>query len=145
MNTQVKDTRHAEDCSSIRRRRLCLQCDWRFTTFERIQPRDIVVIKSNGCRESFVRDKLAGSLYVALQKRPVGVECIENLVSTVVEHLEKSDCSEVRSEDIIETVLEFLRSLDFIAYARFALVHKNFCNSNNFKAIMSELSPDGHV
>ena len=126
LDTQVKDSRPTEDSAVIRRRRVCLTCNFRFTTFERVQLRELVVIKRNGRRVPFDRDKLMRSVQVALRKRPVDPEQIEQMVSKVVRDLESIGESEITSETIGEAVMEHLRNLDDVAYVRFASVYKNF-------------------
>src|SRR5262249_51054893 len=125
LDTQVKDSRPTEDSSAIRRRRVCLACGFRFTTFERVQLRELIVIKRNGRRVPFDRDKLQRSLQIALRKRPVEPERIERLVSKVVRELEGLGESEITTETIGETVMENLRELDDVAYVRFASVYRN--------------------
>ena len=126
LDTQVKDSRPTEDSAAIRRRRVCLTCNSRFTTFERVQLRELTVIKRNGRRVPFDRDKLARSLSIALRKRPVEPERIEQMVSKIVRDLEGHGESEISSETIGEAVMENLRTLDDVAYVRFASVYKNF-------------------
>src|SRR5436190_5267178 len=116
LHTQVKDSRPTEDSSVICRRRVCLACNFRFTTFERVQLRELVVIKRNGRRVPFDRDKLQRSLQIALRKRPVEPERIERLVSKVVRDLESLGESEITTETIGESVMEHLRELDDVAY-----------------------------
>src|SRR6266567_6646080 len=126
LDTQVKDSRPAEDSAVIRRRRVCVTCNFRFTTFERVQLRDLTVIKRNSRRVPFDRDKLVRSLQVALRKRPVDPERIEQTVSKIVRELESQGESEISSEAIGETVMDALRGLDDVAYVRFASVYRNF-------------------
>ena len=126
LDTQVKDSRPTEDSAAIRRRRVCLSCNFRFTTFERVQLRELVVLKRNGRRVPFDRDKLLRSLSIALRKRPVQPEQVEQLVSKIVRDLESIGESEISSETIGETVMENLRTLDDVAYVRFASVYRNF-------------------
>src|SRR5437762_14338791 len=120
LDTQVKDSRPTEDSAVIRRRRVCVACNFRFTTFERVQLRELTVIKRNGLRVPFDRDKLVRSVQVALRKRPVDPERIEQMVSAIVRELATSWEAEVSSEVIGETVIEHLRQLDDVAYVRFA-------------------------
>src|SRR5881398_1606678 len=115
LDTQVKDSRPTEDSSAIRRRRVCLSCNFRFTTFERVQPRELIIIKRNGRRVPFDRDKLARSIDVALRKRPVAPDLVERTVSKIVRELESLGESEISSETIGETVMEHLRELDDVA------------------------------
>jgi transcriptional repressor NrdR len=140
LDTQVKDSRPTEDSAAIRRRRVCLACSFRFTTFERVQLRELTVIKRNGRRVPFDRDKLARSLSIALRKRPVEPERIEQLVSKIVRELESLGESEVTSETIGETVMEHLRALDDVAYVRFASVYRNFREPKDFEQALAELS-----
>ncbi len=125
-DTQVKDSRPTEDNTSIRRRRVCDQCGSRFTTFERIQLRDLVVIKSKGQKENFDRDKMFRSLSLALRKRSVDNEKIEKIVNAIVRKLENSGETEVKSNIIGQYIMEALMHLDQVAYVRFASVYKNF-------------------
>jgi len=140
LDTQVKDSRPTEDSAAIRRRRVCLACNFRFTTFERVQLRELVVIKRNGRRVPFDRDKLMRSLSIALRKRPVEPDRIEQLVSKIVRELESLGETEVSSETIGETVMEHLRSLDDVAYVRFASVYRNFREPKDFEQALAELS-----
>src|SRR6266550_3750110 len=127
LDTQVKDSRPTEDSSVIRRRRVCLTCNFRFTTFERVQLRELVVIKRNGRRVPFDRDKLLRSVQIALRKRPVEPERIDQAVSKIVREL----------------VMEALRALDDVAYVRFASVYRNFREAKDFETVLDELSEDG--
>jgi transcriptional repressor NrdR len=142
LDTQVKDSRPTEDSSVIRRRRVCLACNFRFTTFERVQLRELVVIKRNGRRVPFDRDKLLRSVQIALRKRPVEPECIDELVSKIVRELESQGESEITSETIGEMIMEHLRALDDVAYVRFASVYRNFREAKDFEAVLGELSGD---
>jgi transcriptional repressor NrdR len=140
LDTQVKDSRPTEDSSVIRRRRVCLACNFRFTTFERVQLRELTVIKRNGRRVPFDRDKLLRSVQIALRKRPVEPERIDQAVSKIVRELESSGESEVSSETIGELVMDALRSLDDVAYVRFASVYRNFREAKDFEQLLGELS-----
>src|SRR6476646_8337443 len=140
LDTQVKDSRPTEDSSVIRRRRVCLACNFRFTTFERVQLRELVVIKRNGRRVPFDRDKLLRSFQIALRKRPVEPERIDQAVSKIVRELESQGESEISSETVGEMVMESLRGLDDVAYVRFASVYRNFREAKDFKAVLGELS-----
>jgi transcriptional repressor NrdR len=142
LDTQVKDSRPTEDSSAIRRRRVCLACNFRFTTFERVQLRELVVIKRNGRRVPFDRDKLARSIQISLRKRPVELEQVEQLVSKIVRELESLGESEVSSETIGEMVMEHLRGLDDVAYVRFASVYRNFREPKDFEDALAELSSE---
>ena len=140
LDTQVKDSRPTEDSSVIRRRRVCVSCNFRFTTFERVQLRELTVIKRNGRRVPFDRDKLVRSVSVSLRKRPVDSERVENMVSDIVRELESGGESEVSSEVIGEIVMEHLRKLDDVAYVRFASVYRNFREAKDFENLLGELS-----
>ncbi|MCA0434167.1 MAG: transcriptional regulator NrdR [Proteobacteria bacterium] len=140
--TQVKDSRATEDNSAIRRRRACPDCGGRFTTFERIQLRELMVVKRSGRRTPFDRDKLARSVQVALRKRPVDAERIERMVSGIVRQLESLGENEIKSEQIGELVMEGLKNLDDVAYVRFASVYRNFREAKDFEEIIGELAND---
>jgi transcriptional repressor NrdR len=140
LDTQVKDSRPSEDSSAIRRRRLCLACNFRFTTFERVQLRELAVIKRNGRRVPFDRDKLARSVGIALRKRNVDPELVERTVSKIVRELESLGENEVTTETIGETVMSHLRELDDVAYVRFASVYRNFREAKDFETALAELS-----
>jgi len=138
-DTQVKDSRPAEDGASIRRRRSCPACGNRFTTFERVQLRELVVIKSDGRRVPFDRDKLARSIRIALRKRPFDEERIERIVSGIQRRLEVEADSEVHSRRVGDVVLETLRDVDEVAYVRFASVYRNFREAKDFQAFLGNL------
>ena len=140
LDTQVKDSRPTEDSSVIRRRRVCVACNFRFTTFERVQLRELTVIKRNGRRVPFERDKLMRSVSISLRKRQVEPERVEKMVSTIVRELETGGEAEISSEVIGETVMEHLRTLDDVAYVRFASVYKNFREPKDFEQALAELS-----
>jgi transcriptional repressor NrdR len=140
LDTQVKDSRPTEDSAAIRRRRVCLTCNFRFTTFERVQLRELLVIKRNGRRVPFDRDKLIRSLSIALRKRPVEPERVEEMVTKIVRDLESIGESEITSETIGEAVMEHLRHLDDVAYVRFASVYRNFREPGDFERALAELS-----
>jgi len=142
LDTQVKDSRPTEDSAAIRRRRVCLACGFRFTTFERVQLRELIVLKRNGRRVPFDRDKLQRSVQIALRKRPVEPERIEHLVSKVVRELESLGESEITTETIGEAVMENLRGLDDVAYVRFASVYRNFREARDFNVVVGELRRD---
>ena len=142
LDTQVKDSRPTEDASSIRRRRVCPDCGGRFTTFERVQLRELTVIKRNGRRVPFDRDKLVRSLQISLRKRPVDPERVETMVSAIVRELESGGEAEISSEAIGEIVMEHLRQLDDVAYVRFASVYRNFREAKDFETALAELSGD---
>jgi transcriptional repressor NrdR len=141
IDTQVKDSRPAEDHVSIRRRRFCPACGGRFTTYERVQLRDLVVIKSNGKREDFDRDKLERSVRIALQKRPVEPERIDQMISGIVRRLESMGETDINSKQIGEIVMERLAAIDTVAYVRFASVYKNFQATDDFEDFLAELRP----
>jgi transcriptional repressor NrdR len=140
LDTQVKDSRPSEDSAAIRRRRLCLSCNFRFTTFERVQLRELVVIKRNGRRVPFDRDKLARSVEIALRKRNVAPDRVELTISKIVRDLESLGENEVSTEMIGETVMTQLRDLDDVAYVRFASVYRNFREAKDFETALAELS-----
>ena len=132
-DSQVKDSRPTEDNSAIRRRRQCEGCGGRFTTFERIQLRDLTVIKSNGMREPFEREKLERSLSVACRKRPVDAAQIEKLASAIQRQLETLGESEIEAKRIGEFVIDGLKAVDAVAYIRFASVYKEFTEAKDFE------------
>jgi transcriptional repressor NrdR len=138
-DTQVKDSRPTEDNSAIRRRRQCTNCGARFTTFERVQLRELTVLKGNGQREVFDRDKLLRSMTIALRKRPVEQERIERVVNGMVRRLESSGESEIPSKTIGELVMDALASLDQVAYVRFASVYRNFREARDFEEFIDQL------
>ena len=140
LETQVKDSRPTEDASSIRRRRICPDCGGRFTTFERVQLRELTVVKKTGRRVPFDRDKLMRSIEVALRKRPVDDERIERLVNGIVRQLESQGEPEIQSTKIGELVMDGLRSLDSVAYVRFASVYRNFREARDFNTLIDELA-----
>src|ERR1043166_6999148 len=140
LDTQVKDSRPTEDSAVIRRRRVCLACNFRFTTFERVQLRELTVIKRNGRRVPFDRDKLMRSVQISLRKRPVDPERVEQMVSKIVRELESMGENEVSSEAIGEAVMAHLREMDDVAYVRFASVYRNFREPKDFRAALDELS-----
>ncbi len=137
-DTQVKDSRPTEDNSAIRRRRFCPGCTNRFTTFERVQLRELTVLKKSGKREVFDRDKMVRSMTIALRKRPVDPERVERVVNGIVRRLESSGESEVHGEAIGGLVMEALASLDQVAYVRFASVYRNFREARDFEAFISD-------
>ena len=142
LDTQVKDSRPTEDETAIRRRRVCAACGRRFTTFERVQLRELGVIKSTGRRVPFEREKLERSVGIATRKRDVKPEQIEELVSRVVRRLESLGESEVPSSVIGEYVMEELKALDSVAYVRFASVYRNFREAKDFHEVLGELKGD---
>lgn len=138
--TQVKDSRPAEEGAAIRRRRICPDCSGRFTTFERVQLRDLVVVKRSGRRVPFDRDKLARSVETALRKRSVDQERVDRMISGIVRQLESTSDGEVASEEIGRLVMEALRGVDDVAYVRFASVYRDFREARDFEALISELA-----
>ena len=139
-DTSVVDSRPTEDGTAIRRRRLC-SCGERFTTFERVQFRELTVVKKNGRKSSFDREKLSKSIYVALKKRPIDTETAEKFISKISRSLEELGQSEISSNTIGTMVMEGLKELDPVAYVRFASVYKNFQELGDFEDFMSELHP----
>lgn len=140
LDTQVKDSRPSDDSSAIRRRRICPDCGGRFTTFERVQLRELIVVKRSGRKVPFDRDKLQRSVETALRKRPVEAERIERLVSGITRRLESTGEAEVTSEAIGEAVMEGLKGLDDVAYVRFASVYKNFREARDFEELLGNLA-----
>ena len=141
-DTQVKDSRPTEDNAVIRRRRSCPQCGARFTTFERVQLRDLMVKKRDGKKVEFDRDKLARSIIIAFRKRPVDSERIEKMITGIVRRLESSGESEILSSDIGEMVMDTLSSIDQVAYVRFASVYRNFREARDFEKFVGDLNED---
>lgn len=139
-DSQVKDSRPTEDGAAIRRRRQCPACAARFTTFERVQLRELIVLKKSGGRESFDRDKLAKSVSLACRKRPIDGERVERLVSGVVRRLESSGETEVGTTDIGQMIMDALRTLDQVAYIRYASVYKDFREARDFRRAIDALS-----
>jgi transcriptional repressor NrdR len=139
-DTQVKDSRPTEDNASIRRRRQCPACGARFTTFERVQLRELTVIKKNNVREPFVREKLERSVHLSLRKRPVEPERIERMINGLVRRMESIGETEVPSNVIGEMVMEGLETLDPVAYVRFASVYKDFREAKDFERFVGGLS-----
>ena len=143
LDTQVKDSRPTEDAAVIRRRRVCPECNGRFTTFERVQLRELTVLKRSGRRVAFDREKLLRSVEISLRKRPVDPERIERLISGIVRKLESMGENEIASSVIGELVMEELKQLDDVAYVRFASVYRNFREPRDFEKVLGELAPDG--
>ena len=141
-DTQVKDSRPTEDGAVIRRRRACVECAGRFTTFERVQLRELTVLKRSGRRVPFDRDKLMRSVQVALRKRPVEEERIERMISGIVRQLESRGEQEIPSEEIGHLVMEALRNLDAVAYVRFASVYRDFGEPKDFQTFVGTLAED---
>ena len=138
-DSQVKDSRPTEDNTAIRRRRICEQCGSRFTTFERIQLRDLVVIKSNDKKETFDRDKMYRSISLALRKRNIDNEKIENIVSAIARKLENLGDTEIKTSIIGQYIMDALSHLDQVAYVRFASVYKNFREVKDFEDFLGNL------
>lgn len=139
-DTQVKDSRPTEDNTAIRRRRFCTGCGARFTTFERVQLRELTVVKKNGQRVPFDRDKLARSILIATRKRPVDPDRVERMINGIVRRLESAGESEISSETVGEMVMDALASLDPVAYVRFASVYRNFREAKDFEDFVGRLS-----
>lgn len=141
--TQVRDSRPTEDNSAIRRRRLCMDCAQRFTTFERVQIRELNVVKKDGAREPLDREKLARSMAIALRKRPVEAARIDRVISGIVRRLESSGETEVASSTVGEMIMDALAALDQVAYVRFASVYRNFREARDFEDFVGSLSETG--
>jgi len=141
--SQVKDSRPSEDGSSIRRRRQCEDCGARFTTFERVQLRELTVVKSENRREPFERSKLERSISIACRKRPVSPERIDKLVSSIQRQVETSGESEIASARIGEMVMDGLKALDPVAYIRFASVYKDFTEARDFEEFAGSVGEAG--
>ena len=142
LDTQVRDSRPSEDHAAIRRRRSCPACGARFTTFERVQLRELTIIKRSGRRAPFDREKLGRSIEIALRKRPIGEDRIEQLVSSIVRTLENGNEAEIPSETVGKLVMEGLKALDGVAYVRYASVYrdyKNFREAKDFHRVLVEL------
>lgn len=138
--TQVKDSRPTEDNSAIRRRRSCPECEERFTTFERVQLREMTVLKAGGRKQPFERDKIIRSMQVALQKRPVDLEAIEMAANQIVRQLESQGDAEITSRQIGELVMKALAELDMVGYIRYASVYKDFRQPEDFNAFLDALT-----
>ena len=141
-DTQVKDSRPTEENNVIRRRRYCPSCGSRFTTFERVQLRELTVVKKDGSRAPFDRGKLARSIEIAVRKRPVEPERVERVVSGIVRQLESSGETEIPSSMIGEMVMDALLALDQVAYVRFASVYRNFREAKDFEKFIGSLPRD---
>ncbi len=139
-NTQVKDSRSAEDGTAIRRRRQCADCGGRFTTFERVQLRELTVIKRSGKRVPFDREKLTRSVKIALRKRDVDEDRVERMISGIIRQLESRGEAEISSGDIGELVMEGLKALDDVAFVRYASVYRNFREAADFCDFLSQLT-----
>ncbi len=145
MDTQVKDSRPSEDNAAIRRRRFCPDCGSRFTTFERVQLRELTVVKKNGEKMPFDRDKLTRSLTIALRKRPVDEDRVERIVNSIQRRLETLGESEIPTKVIGEMVMDHLADLDKVAYVRFASVYRNFREAKDFEDFVGKLSDEETV
>lgn len=141
-DTQVKDSRPTEDNTVIRRRRECSDCGGRYTTFERVQLRDITIVKNDGRRVPFDRDKLLRSVQIALRKRPVESERVERMVSGIVRRLESLEGTEVEAKTLGEFVMEGLLALDKVAYVRFASVYRDFRDAKDFEDFVGEIQDE---
>lgn len=138
-DTQVKDSRPTDDNAAIRRRRVCPACGGRFTTFERVQLRDLTVIKGDGRKQVFDRDKITRSMQVALRKRPVAIEDIDRAATGIVRQLESSGESEISSRGIGALVMQALARLDLVGYIRYASVYRDFRKTGDFNAFLEEI------
>jgi transcriptional repressor NrdR len=136
--SQVKDSRPSEDGAAIRRRRLCPQCGGRFTTFERVQLRELTIVKRSGRRSPFDRDKLARSIGIALRKRPIDAERVERVISGIVRQLESRGETELPSQAVGEMVMKALKALDDVAYVRYASVYRDFRQTDDFAKFLSD-------
>jgi transcriptional repressor NrdR len=141
-DTQVKDSRPTEDNSAIRRRRFCQSCGARFTTFERVQLRELTVVKTNGQREPFDREKLLRSMRIALRKRPVDADRLDRVVNSIVRQLESSGENEIGSKQVGEMAMHALATLDQIAYVRYASVYRDFREVSDFNVFLDKLKVD---
>ena len=137
-DSQVKDSRPSEDGAAIRRRRLCPECGGRFTTFERVQLRELTILKRSGRRTPFDRDKLARSVSIALRKRPVEPERIEKMISGIVRQLESMGETEISSQVVGEAIMKGLKSLDEVAYIRYASVYRDFRETGDFAKFLGQ-------
>ena len=142
LETQVKDSRPSDDAAAIRRRRVCPDCGGRFTTFERVQLRELMVLKRSGRRVPFDREKLQRSVEIALRKRPVEPERVERMINGIVRQLESMGDAEVPSEIVGGLVMEGLKGLDDVAYVRFASVYKNFREARDFEELLGKLAEE---
>jgi transcriptional repressor NrdR len=138
LESQVKDSRPSEDGAAIRRRRLCPECGGRFTTFERVQLRELTILKRSGRRTPFERDKLARSIAIATRKRPIDPERIERMISSIVRQLESMGETELPSSAVGELVMQQLKALDDVAYVRYASVYRDFRETQDFAQFLSE-------
>ncbi|MFT4254836.1 MAG: transcriptional regulator NrdR [Caulobacter sp.] len=136
--SQVKDSRPSEDGAAIRRRRLCPECGGRFTTFERVQLRELIIVKRSGRRSPFDRDKLMRSISLATRKRPIDIERVERMVNGIVRQLESQGETELQSSVVGEMVMKALKSLDDVAYVRYASVYRDFRETSDFAKFLGE-------
>lgn len=141
-DTQVKDSRPTDDGSAIRRRRFCPACGARFTTFERVQLRELYVVKSSGQKEPFDRDKLLRSMRISLRKRPVDADRVDRVVNSIVRQLESSGETEIPSTQIGEMVMNHLGGIDKVAYIRYASVYRDFREAADFNDFVEKLRPE---
>jgi transcriptional repressor NrdR len=141
-DTQVKDSRPTDDRSAIRRRRFCTNCAARFTTFERVQLRELTVVKKTGERELFDREKLARSIYISMRKRPIEPERIERVINSIVRQLESTGENDVPSDQVGELVMEALANLDQVAYVRFASVYRDFREAKDFREFIGQIGTE---
>jgi transcriptional repressor NrdR len=139
LDTQVRDSRPSDDHAAIRRRRSCAECGCRFTTFERVQLRELTLVKRSGRRVPFDRDKLTRSIEIALRKRPVAEDRIEKLVNSIVRSLENRNDPEISSQDVGSLVMEGLKAIDGVAYIRYASVYRDFREAKDFQRVLGEL------
>jgi transcriptional repressor NrdR len=139
LDTQVRDSRPSDDHAAIRRRRSCVECGSRFTTFERVQLRELTLVKRSGRRVPFDRDKLTRSIEIAVRKRPVGEDRIEKLVNSIVRSLENRNDPEISSQDVGSLVMEGLKAIDGVAYIRYASVYRDFREAKDFQRVLGEL------
>ena len=137
-DSQVKDSRPTEDGTAIRRRRVCIACGGRFTTFERVQLRELVILKRNGRRTPFDRDKLERSLGVALRKRPVQADQVEQMVNRIVRQLESLGETEIPSSTVGDFIMKALKGVDEVAYVRYASVYKDFRHTGDFAKFLGD-------
>jgi len=144
-DTQVKDSRPTDDRASIRRRRSCSGCGARFTTFERVQLRELTVLKKSGRRVPFDRDKLIRSLDISLRKRPIDPEQVERMINGIVRRLESMGESDISSETIGQLVMEGLANLDDVAYVRYASVYRNFRDVGDFEKFLGKISDEDNL
>jgi transcriptional repressor NrdR len=138
VESQVKDSRPSEDGAAIRRRRLCPECGGRFTTFERVQLRELTILKRSGRRTPFERDKLARSISIAIRKRPIDPDRVERMISSIVRQLESMGETELPSSAVGELVMKQLKALDDVAYVRYASVYRDFRETQDFAQFLSE-------